>query len=95
MLCSPSTSVSDACSLRCEGLCFWAEPFAACFLILISEAGVAGSSLFPVVEAAVEACCFARRDGDLLVVLDFGVAGGGMRTSDKDSGEIDSASELS
>lgn len=56
---------------------------------------MAGSSLLPLVEAAIEACCFARREGDLLVVPDLGVAGGGIRTSDKDSGEIDPASELS
>lgn len=95
MLCSPSTSVSDACSFRIDGPRCLAEALAACFLIRIRDAGVAGSSLFSIVEAALEPCCFARIDGELLVALDLGVAGGGIRTSDKDSGEMDSASELS
>lgn len=38
---------------------------------------------------------FATIWGDLLAEADFGVAGGGIRISDKDSGETDSASELS
>jgi len=37
----------------------------------------------------------ASRYGDLLAELDLGVAGGGMRISDRGSGETESAPELS
>ena len=39
--------------------------------------------------------CFALRYGDLLEELDLGVAGGGIKMSDRGSGDIDPASELS
>ena len=95
MLGSLSISVRDACSFKPDGPCCLVAPFPACFLILMSEAGVAGSSDIPDAEAEIEACCFASRDGDLPAVLDLGVAGGGIKISDRDSGEMDSASELS
>lgn len=95
MLPSPSSTLSEACSFRLESPCCFAAILPACFLILISDAGVAGSSDMDVVGAELEAGCFATSEGERPAVLDLGVAGGGINISDRDSGEIDSASELS
>ena len=39
--------------------------------------------------------CFASRYGDLLAEPDLGVAGGGISTSERGSGDTESAPELS
>ena len=92
---STSTSASDACSLRLDLACRLVAPFLACCLILINDAGVAGSSGIEAVGTGFVVGCFASKEGDWPAVLDLGVAGGGINISESDSGEIDSASELS
>ena len=57
--------------------------------------GVAGSSAAVGTVALWFSGCFAVKYGDRLAGFDFGVAGGGIRISDKGSGDMDSASELS
>ena len=67
------------------------------FRIFIKEAGVAGASLAAI--AGLDCCCapplLAVRYGDLLAELDLGVAGGGIKISDRGSGDTESAPELS
>lgn len=90
-----SISASEACSFKPEDPCRLVAAILAPFLILISDAGVAGSSGIEVVGAELEVRFFASKEGDWPAVLDLGVAGGGINISDSGSGEIDSASELS
>jgi len=97
IICSISTSAILACSFRLDGRCGPFPTLPACFRIFINDAGVAGS--LPIVGVGAGAGpvpgCFAARYGDLLADVDLGVAGGGINISDKDSGDIDSASEVS
>ena len=94
---SMSASAVFACSFRLDGRCGPLVPLPACFRIFIKDAGVAGalSRLGVGAGAAWDPVCLAARYGDRLADVDLGVAGGGMSISDKGSGEIDSASELS
>lgn len=89
IVCSSSDSSRDVCSLR-------AEPagFPAPLRSLINDAGVAGLLSMGGIGAECDPG-LATICGDLLAEADFGVAGGGIRTSDSGSGDIDSASELS
>ena len=97
MICSISASAILACSFKLDGRCGPLAPLPACFRIFIKDAGVAGALSILGVGAGAdcEAPCFAARYGDLLAGVDLGVAGGGISISDKGSGDIDSASELS
>ena len=70
-------------------------PLSASLRIFISEAGVAASPLMATIGADWDPGCVALRYGDLLEELDLGVAGGGIKMSDRGSGDIDPASELS
>ena len=87
MVCSNCDSSRDVCSLRAEP-----AAFAAPLRILIKDAGVAG--LLSTGSTGAE-CEPGTICGDLLEEADLGVAGGGINTSDKASGDTDSASELS
>lgn len=89
IVCSSCDSNRDDCSFKAEP-----ADLPAPLRILINDAGVTG--LLSV--GGMGADCdpgFATIGGDLLPEADFGVAGGGIKISDNDSGDIDSASELS
>lgn len=95
MICSISVSASEACSLRFEEDCGLLKALPACLRIFINDAGVAGSLLAASSGADLEPFSFPVKYGDFPAEPGLGVAGGGIRASDKDSGETDSASELS
>lgn len=95
IICSISASAIEACSFRLEVRRCPAKSFPFCFLIFINDAGVAG--WLPEAEGAsfATSACLPDRCGDLPEISDLGVAGGGIKISDKGSGDIDSAPELS
>lgn len=95
MICSISASAREACSRRFEDECCLLKALPACLRIFINEAGVAGSLLMASSGADFEPFSFPARYGDRPADPGLGVAGGGMRASDRDSGDTDSASELS
>ena len=97
IICSMSASAIFACSFRLDGRCGPFAPLPACFRIFINDAGVAGalSNIGKGAGTGWDPGCFAAKCGDLLAGVDLGVAGGGIKISDKGSGDIDSASELS
>ena len=86
-----SSTTSDPPPAMCSSL----RGRPACFLSFIKEAGVAGSFVIGNRGTDVDPICCAVRYGDFPAEADLGVAGGGIRASDKGSGDIDSASELS
>ena len=90
IVCSSCASSMDVCS-------FNAEPAGrlAALRILINDDGVAGLSSVASTGAACDPDVAALIWGDLLAEADLGVAGGGIKTSESGSGEMDSASELS
>lgn len=89
IVCSSSDSNRDVCSFKADPA---GRPTA--FRIFISDAGVAGLSLIRGMGADWNPG-FATICGDLLAEADLGVEGGGIRISERGSGDIDSASELS
>lgn len=90
IVCSSCASSMDVCSFSAEPV----ERLAA-LRILINDDGVAGLSSVAGIGADCGPEVAGTIWGDLLAEADLGVAGGGIKTSDNGSGEMDSASELS
>ena len=92
---SRSASAFEADSFKFDNCRCPFAAFSLCFSILIKDAGVAGSLVIAGVEAGKYPARFACRYGDLPADPGLGVAGGGIKISERGSGDIDSASELS
>lgn len=90
IVCSSCASSIDVCSFSVEPV-----DLLAALRILINDDGVAGLSSVAGNGAECGPDEAAAIWGDLLAEADFGVAGGGIKTSDRGSGDMDSASELS
>ena len=89
--------VRSSCASSMDVCSFNAEPAGrlAALRILINDAGVAGLSSVAGIGAACGPDVAPLIWGDLLAEADLGVAGGGIKTSESGSGEMEPASELS
>lgn len=90
IVCSSCASSNNVCSFSVEPV-----GLLAALRILINDDGVAGLSSVAGNGAECGPDEAAAIWGDLLAEADLGVAGGGIKTSDSGSGDMDSPSELS